>query len=130
MTEKKRYSYLFAKSERICSAKEIENLFKEGKSALAYPIKMVFLSKPRTSESIDAKVGFSVSKKRFKSAVKRNRIKRLMREAYRKNKHLLHTQNNAFYCFFIYIEGKIVDYKVVEKAVVKLMSKINNANID
>lgn len=75
--------FTLAKSERLCNRHLIERLFEEGASVSAFPIRIVY----RISEPIDggpvATVLFSVSKKRFKRAVCRNRTKRQLREMYR-----------------------------------------------
>ena len=81
-------SFTFKKAERLCSKKTIEKLFAEGKSFLSFPLKVVVLEMPDSGE-YKAQAAFTVSKKIFKKAVKRNLVKRKMREAYRLNKHIL-----------------------------------------
>ena len=74
------------KSERLSSRKSIETLFASGhQSFSAYPLRAVFLP----TEESGVCVLFSVSKRHFKRAVRRNRIKRQLREAYRLNKQML-----------------------------------------
>ncbi len=74
------------KSERLCSRKAMEALFATGhQSYSAYPLRAVFLP----TEESGVRFLVSVSKRFFKRAVRRNRIKRQIREAYRLNKHLL-----------------------------------------
>lgn len=78
----------FHKSERMNSKKLIERLFAGGaRSFSLYPLRVVYLP----VEELEAEVSIliSVSKRRFKRAVKRNRVKRQVREAYRLNKSLL-----------------------------------------
>jgi len=62
--------------ERLKGKKQIERLFTSGHSVGAFPLRLVYL--PSDSEH---KIGVSVSKKHFKNAVDRNRIKRLLRVA-------------------------------------------------
>lgn len=75
----------FPKSEHLCGDKRITRLFTEGDAFIAYPLRVVFLIEP-LADSVSSSVLVGVPKKRFKRAVKRNRLKRLMREAYRLNK--------------------------------------------
>jgi ribonuclease P protein component len=80
----------FNKSERLKSRKIIERIFnREGKSFSHYPLRVIWLETPLDT-TFPVQITFSVSKKKFKKAVHRNRIKRLMREAYRLNKAKLY----------------------------------------
>ncbi len=95
----------FNKTEKLKSKTLIDKLFTEGKSVSVFPLRLVYL--PTTfCENIIAKTGVSVSKRQFKTAVHRNHIKRLMREAYRLNK--VHYFNNITtqYAFMILYIGK------------------------
>lgn len=78
-------SYSFPKEERLRSKKLIAELFGKGSSFNLYPLRFVYLKHPQP-EATTPQILVSVSKKYFKKAVDRNRIKRLMREAYRQNK--------------------------------------------
>lgn len=68
----------FKKIEKLKSQKLIEKLFSEGKSIAVYPLRLVYL-KTSFEDPVKLKVGVSVSKRNFKKAVDRNRMKRLMR---------------------------------------------------
>ena len=74
------------KYERICKENDIKALFDQGVGISVYPYRVVFLFHRDESRPITVRVLVSVSKKRFHHAVNRNRVKRLMREAWRKNK--------------------------------------------
>jgi ribonuclease P protein component len=76
----------FAKNEHLTGKKNIENLFLNGESFLVFPLRAVFCT---TKEHCGAKIMVSVPKKRIRKAVDRNYHKRLMREAYRLNKHII-----------------------------------------
>lgn len=76
----------FTKEERLCSKRKIDSLFHSGSSFIVYPFRAVYLVGPDQENPTPAQVIISVSKRRFKHAHERNRIKRLMREAYRLQK--------------------------------------------
>jgi ribonuclease P protein component len=78
--------YTFTKEERLCSQKQIELLFNNSSSFILYPFRFVWTSQTLADAPYPAEIAISVPKKRFKRAVDRNKIKRLIREAYRKNK--------------------------------------------
>jgi ribonuclease P protein component len=74
------------KYERICKENDIQTLFKKGEGVTVYPFRVIFRFYRDRSLPVTCRVLVSVSKKRFHHAFKRNRVKRLMREAWRKNK--------------------------------------------
>ncbi|WP_133639399.1 ribonuclease P protein component [Sphingobacterium paludis] len=84
-------NYTFTKEERLCSKRHIDGLFHNGSSFVIYPYRVVFLTLKDQSSAIPVQCIISVSKRRFKKAVDRNTLKRRMREAYRLQKHTLHS---------------------------------------
>ncbi|ABG57391.1 ribonuclease P protein component [Cytophaga hutchinsonii] len=80
--------FSFPKKEKLTSKTTIDRLFKEGESRFKYPFRILFLSADTYTEYFP-QVLISVSKRNFKRAVDRNRIKRLIREAYRLQKNEL-----------------------------------------
>ena len=122
--------FTFSKSERISSRREIDLLFEQGHSFLVYPLRIVFLSIPKTDDSVPVSVLISVPKRKLKRAVHRNRIKRLIRETYRLNKQDLLQKtfdSGRLLIAFVYLSGKIVSYReideVMKKALHGLMEK-------
>lgn len=98
-------SLSYPKKEKLKSKKLIDQLFVEGQSISAFPLRMVYL--PTTFEDpVIAKAGVSVSKRNFKTAVDRNRIKRLLRESYRLNKVNYFNNLSTQYALMILYIGK------------------------
>ncbi len=128
----------FNKEEKLCRTKSIDRLFSSGESFIAYPLRVVFYIEEVTdNENQGGSVLISVSKKKFKRAVKRNRVKRLFRESYRLNKQELQTvlkeKNKRIDIAFLYLKNELPTYTEMEKAVLKsisiLIEKINKGNI-
>ena len=79
------------------------------------------------TENLELKTGVSVPKKLVKTAVMRNRIKRLMREVYRKNKYLVTNHLSNSYAFmFIHISREEPDYERLEKSMIKILENFRN----
>lgn len=93
------------KEERLKSRKLIEKLYAEGNSVKKFPLRMVYIQTEHTSY-FPAQVGVSVPKRIFKLAVKRNRIKRLMRETYRLQKEIVYNNIDKPYVYMISYIGK------------------------
>ena len=116
----------FAKQERLTSKKEIEFLFKSGKSLFSFPFKVYYLFGDK-DETVKAKVLITVPKRQFKKAVDRNKVKRLFRESYRKNKNKLDlsTSNKPLHIAFLYVHSEIISYVEMEKKSISILEKIN-----
>jgi ribonuclease P protein component len=118
----------FKKRERLHSKKLIGRLFTGGDSFFIYPFKVVFFQIPQAGD-VPAQVMISVSKKKLKSAVKRNRVKRLFREAYRKNKWILAAgegQNTTIVAAFIYVADTIMEYRDIEKKIILILQRLKS----
>ena len=74
------------KYERICKENDIQALFDKGRGVSVYPYRVIYLFRHDESRPVTVRVLVSVSKKRFHHAIKRNRVKRIMREAWRRSK--------------------------------------------
>ncbi|MBE6291758.1 MAG: ribonuclease P protein component [Bacteroidales bacterium] len=119
---------IFKKEERLCSRTLIDFLFQEGNySAKVYPIRAVFMSTENHQQE-GVSVLISVPKKRLRHAIDRNRVKRQLREAYRKNKHTLTEQvrqsGKGLAIVFIYVSTEIEPSNRIEKRMVQLLDKI------
>ncbi|MBP5380511.1 MAG: ribonuclease P protein component [Bacteroidaceae bacterium] len=115
----------FRKAERLCSKKRIEQLFAgSNHSFAAYPLRTIYMECAEAKAPVEVLI--SVSKRHFKHAVDRNRIKRLVRESYRKNKHILidNLQGKQLSLAFIWMGGNLVPYTIVEAKVKNLLQRI------
>lgn len=114
-------NYKFPKSEKLRLKRDIEQLYKQGKTAYKYPVSVRY----RAIEEIGSHLcGVSVPKKKFKKAVDRNRIKRQLREAYRLNKHLISSEEKHFHMMLVYTSVEKETYQTIEKAVIKLFKML------
>ena len=118
--------YTFKKSEKLKSKKLIERLFVEGKSVSVFPLRLVYLQ-TSLDNNVSTKAGVSVSKRNFKKAVDRNRVKRLLREVYRLNKGQFFNNTTTQYAFMIlYIGAEIPDFNVLESKMKLLFEQFSN----
>jgi ribonuclease P protein component len=123
--------FTFNKKEKLKSEKLIAQLFAEGQSVVAYPLRLVYL--PTTfDDNVKVKTGVSVSKRNFKKAVDRNRIKRLMREAYRLQKDAYFNNFSASYAFMIlYIGKEETEFETISQKMTQILNKfLKNIIID
>ncbi len=118
--------FTFKKNERITGKKRVETLFENGESFVAYPLRVVFRTLPDKTES-QVSVLISVPKKKVKLSVNRNRIKRLIREAYRLNKHKLNQipDSVGIDIAFVYLNTEVTEYAKIEKGMCKAMNEIS-----
>ena len=119
--------FTYAKAEKLKSKKIIDLLFSEGKSVSKYPLRLVYVQHD-FEEEVCLKIGVSVSKKHFKNAVDRNHFKRLLRECYRLNKHLLIDNLDAKYCcMFFYQTAEKLTYQEINEKTISLFEKFIKA---
>lgn len=120
------------KEERLHGRDAVEKLFKDAgsRSMVAFPVRVVYvLAPPQADTCVNTRMLVSVPKRQFKRAVKRNRVKRQIREAYRKHKHGLieavsRIGEQHLSLAFVWLDSKLYDTSVVEKKVEKLLLRI------
>lgn len=118
--ENNRFTY--PKTEKLKSRSTIDLLFSEGKSVAKYPLRLVYV--PVTDATLPLQTGVSVSKKYFKKAVDRNYYKRVLRETYRLNRHLLTEKLDKHYAFmFLYQTKDRLTFEEINTKTVQLFEK-------
>jgi ribonuclease P protein component len=122
----------FGKREKLKSRKAIEALFTQGKSFSQFPLRVMYLFLPVASETeAGIQVAVSASKRHFKKAVDRNRIKRLLREAYRLQKESLvkpaRNKKVRAHVFFMFVDKTLPDFETTKDAMSKCLQQLVKA---
>lgn len=119
--------FSFKKNERLKQRKNIDTLFQNGEAFSFFPFRVVHHCIPHSAlSSLPLQVGISVPKKKIKSAVKRNIIKRRTKEAWRLQKAVL-TQHSAPFTiqiFLIYQSPEIFDFAKIKMAIQKILNQL------
>ena len=117
-------NFTYPKTEKLKSRTTIDLLFKDGKSVSKYPLRLVYKS-GALQEGELMKFGVSVSKKYFKKAVDRNYFKRVLRECYRLNKHLLPdtARSGSYAMMFFYQTKERLTYEEINTKTIQLFEK-------
>ncbi|RFC54214.1 ribonuclease P protein component [Brumimicrobium aurantiacum] len=120
----------FGKEYKLCSKKVMTAVFEKGKTEKNYPFVLRYLDTDLKTNTC-FQIVISVPKRRFKKAVDRNRIKRLIREAVRKNKHIIEqsmTENQPqLALFLIYTGNKEEPYqKIYDKIEALFLRLVKN----
>jgi ribonuclease P protein component len=115
----------FNKSERLSSKVSIDSLFEKGKSFNSFPFKVIWLEAEQSNTP--AKIVISVPKRSFKRAVDRNRIKRQIREAYRKNKDSFYNSldEKKVLLILIYTAKIGTEFKELEDKIIIALERLN-----
>ena len=121
--------YTFTKEERLCSKRWIDHLFHNGSSFVVYPFRVVFAQSPQELP-FPVQVIHSVSKRKFKKAVDRNRYKRRMREVYRLEKESLYAllTEHSLHLFLAiqYISQEDIAFAHMQMKMQQLIEKLKN----
>ncbi|MDD5569562.1 MAG: ribonuclease P protein component [Bacteroidales bacterium] len=119
----------FKKEERLCSRKVISELFEKGNSFTVHPLRTIWL-KTIFESHFPAKILIVVPNKNIKKAVDRNKIKRRIKEVYRKHKELLYEhlkRTGQQYVFaLIYLDKNIIPFKELEEKIILTLQRLIN----
>ena len=119
--------FTYPKNEKLKSKTTIDLLFSEGNSVSKFPLRLVYVENKEENAEL-VKMGVSVSKKYFKKAVDRNYFKRVLRETYRLNKHILIDNLEKPYAFmFFYQTKERLSYQEIEEKTIQLFQKFNES---
>jgi len=116
----------FRRGERLKSRKLIQQLFEKGQSFGTYPLRLVWMEVESPQSDYPVQFTVSVSKRKFKRAVQRNRLKRRVREAWRLQKAGLYAklpEGKQFAFLVIYTGKEAFDYAAIEKAMRKMIRR-------
>ena len=123
-------NFKLTQAERLCGKTRISALFSTGNSFIVYPYRVVYRFADHVNNA-PVSILVSIPKKKFKRAVKRNLIRRRIKEAYRKNKHILidklQQPDKTLDIAILYLDKEVSDYSMLEKKLITLLQKLNEA---
>jgi ribonuclease P protein component len=129
--------YKLPKALLLSGKKNIETLFQHGEAFFVYPFRVVFkiqeFNSSTETEQNNSKFCFAVAvpKKKFKLAVHRNKLKRLTKENFRLQQHIIHSalenKNIQVHALFIYTHTALLGYADIEKSMHKILKKLNES---
>lgn len=118
-------SFKLRKKERLCSKKQIGELFSDSNSFFVYPFRVIWRL---TDEEREFPVQFAISvgKKRIRRAVKRNYLKRRIKETYRLNKHIITDDltGKSLDMMLVYMTNDIKEFSDIQPSMIKLLKKL------
>lgn len=116
-----------AKKDKLKSRKAIAELFTNSNSFGKNPLRIIWRVEGKSSPETLFKVLVAVPKKKVRKAVHRNRIKRLLREVFRQNKHeiieCLKNKNIELHIGILYVGGSIVTFEKIEHCLIELLKR-------
>lgn len=124
--------YFYRKADKLKSRKQIELVFKKGKTFMAFPLKIHWYADKSAHAVLQAAV--SVPSRHFKKAVDRNKIKRIMREAWRLNKNSLQQQTVDLHqnlsVFIVYVGNEVPQYDTLANKTETSINKLKKLMVE
>lgn len=117
--------YTFGKDEKLKKRDHIQAVFTKGKSIKKFPVRLVYYPLEGLKNH---KVGVSVPKRNFKKAVERNRLKRLLRESYRLNKHIIADTAQQYAMMFLYLGNQEKEFHQISAKVERILNELKKVN--
>ncbi|MDR1699033.1 MAG: ribonuclease P protein component [Prevotellaceae bacterium] len=119
-------AFSFSKKQRLTGETRIAKLFAEGKGFIVYPLRIIYLPDEKTD--VPLRLLVSVPKKRFKRAVKRNLLKRRIREAFRLNRHNLEAhladKDYTLNVAINYVSNEMLSFAEMEEKLIEALRKL------
>ena len=116
----------FNKSDRLKSAKKIKQLFETGNRFIEFPFRVVW--KLTEAKEFSVQIAISVPKKKIPKAVNRNRIKRLVRESYRKRsvefKKNIALRNNHLELIFVFMDTQLLNFNEIDHKITVTLERL------
>jgi ribonuclease P protein component len=123
--------HTFKKEERLCKRTDIEFLLKKGQSFNKFPLKAIYLTHTPALKP-PMRIAISVPKRKVKNAVDRNRIKRLIREAFRLQKHTLTTvltdKNSSLDMLLVFSGNLNITFTVIQDKIILILQRLKQAH--
>ena len=125
--------YKLHKEEKLCSRTAINNLFDEGKSLMAFPLRAAYRLRPSGQQPVRSLI--SIPKKRIHKAVERVLLRRRTRESYRLNRNqllvpALQQADCGVDIAFVYLDKTPAPYQVIDEKMISLLERIAKAAAD
>jgi ribonuclease P protein component len=123
----------FCKDERLSRKSLIKKLFDEGEKRFFYPFRITFLECDVPSK-YPVQLLITVPRSLFKNATDRNRIKRLVREAYRQNKYILYDalseNHKQILLCLTYTSKEIISSQIIKEKIIVLLQRLKDDNAE
>jgi len=133
--------FTYQKKDKLKSRKQTQHLFSTGQAINVFPIRLIYTIEPMESNAESAsatsllQAGVGAPSRTFRKAVQRNRVKRLLREAYRLEKpnFISHAalDNKRVNLFFLYTDALVLTQVEIQgklkEALSILVSKLNKS---